>query len=273
MIPPRCAGGFREPAALGVGEARERGRVGEDDRGLRPQVDVRRDVRRDVLLGVHAHDVQVLLEPADVTGDDARIEVFEQHVRRRRAESGDGGGLTGGRERLERHPLPVVGREQRSVGGDGLAQATSEQSETGDAQLVDRLEKVRCEVARDDGVLQRVAVDDHRRGQRRQRVDAEQVEHPGARPAEVSLTGRDIAHDRLLGVRSGASPFVRDLDRQLSAGDFGDGIDEGADGRFVVDAWNCGWPSAGRPDRCRPPCRGRPRRRSSPRGRVRASVS
>ena len=78
----------------------------------------------------------------------------------------------------------------------------------------------------DHGALERVAVDQHRRGQRLEALDVERVEHARADPAEVDLAGSDILHDLLLGVGGEVPPLVHGLDAQVAAGELLDAIDE-----------------------------------------------
>jgi hypothetical protein len=119
--------------------------------------------------------------------------------------------------------------------GDRLAQAVSQDPEAVHADLGQALQHPAGDLACDDGPLEGVAVDQHRGLQRLEAGDAQRVEHPCARPAQVGLAGSHRPHHLLLGVVGVVPPWTLELDPQVAAGTLLDQRHEVLDGRNTVE--------------------------------------
>ena len=112
-------------------------------------------------------------------------------------------------ERLEGDP-PVVGGVERGWDtGDRFAQAVGEHGDAVQTEIVELGEHPRRDVAVEHRLLERIGVDQLRRGQGRGPGDADGVEDAGADPSELDLAGSDVPDDLLLGARRLVSPPTR----------------------------------------------------------------
>ena len=103
-------------------------------------------------------------------------------------------------DRAEGDPAPVPRAEHGLLDGDRLAQTVAENPEAPHADLVEALQHLAGQVAGSDGLLEGVAVDQHRRLQRLEAGDAHRVEDPCSRPAQVGLARGHRPHHLLLGI-------------------------------------------------------------------------
>src|SRR5439155_22792802 len=121
---------------------------------------------------------------------------------------------------------------------DRLAQAIGEHGETGHAQLGEALQHLARNLASDHCSLQRIAVDEHGRGEGLEVLDAERVEDPRSNPREVSLAGCDISDDLLLHTWGGseATPFADEFDPYVAGRTRAHPLDEIGHVRLTVRA-------------------------------------
>ena len=139
------------------------------------------------------------------------------------------------RERAEPDAPPVTGAQQRLLYGDRLAHPVGEHRQPRHTERLQTRQHLTGDVAAQHRLLQGVAVDEHRGGQRLEARDPEGVEDARPDPGEISLPTGDVPHDLQLEVRGVRAPFVRDLDAQSTARDLGDPVDEVRNSRLVVE--------------------------------------
>ena len=114
--------------------------------------------------------------------------------------------------------MPVRGGQQRPAHRDGMAQRVAQDRQAGQVHPAQPGEHPRGHGAVEDGVLQRVAIDQHRRRQRPETRHADGVERLAARPSQVHPPGGDrVDHLGLVAGRV-VAPLVDDLDLDRSAG-------------------------------------------------------
>src|SRR6266487_3090488 len=112
----------------------------------------------------------------------------------------------------ERDAAPVRRGEQRAPGADGQPQPFPEHPQAGHVHAGEPGEHPARHGAAEHGVLERVAVDQHRRRQRPQARHSDGVEDPASRPAQIHRPGCGGAHYLGLGVRRPITPLAGDLD-------------------------------------------------------------
>jgi hypothetical protein len=100
----------------------------------------------------------------------------------------------------EGDPPPVWRLKQRALHGDRLAQAVGDNAQTVHTHLVEALQHLVGNAGRDDSLLERIAVDEHRRLQRLEAGHSHGVEDPCSHPAKIGLTPGYGTHDLLLGI-------------------------------------------------------------------------
>ena len=84
--------------------------------------------------------------------------------------------------------------------------------------LVQRRHHPRGDAAVDDSLLQWIAVDQQRGGERLEAVDAQGVEDPGADDTEIVPAGGDAADDLLFAVRRVLADVIHHVDLDVSCG-------------------------------------------------------
>ncbi len=212
-IPCGTAGCLPEPGALLGGERREPPGAGDQHVELGPQGHVRGHVRRPGGEPCQAHvTAEVQLESLDLAA--------AQSAAADRAEGHHRGGAQGPDRLLldlrpqgaERDAAPVRRGEQRAPGADGQPQPFPEHPQAGHVHAGEPGEHPARHGAAEHGVLQRVAVDQHRRRQRPKVSHSDGVEDPASRPAQIHRPGCGGAHYLGLGVRRPITPLAGDLD-------------------------------------------------------------
>ena len=150
------------------------------------------------------------------------------------AEDEGGGGIEGA-DRLflalrligsEGDPLPVRRPYDRSVDSNRLSEPIGEDPQTGHSHLVEGGHHLPSHTALDDGVLERVAVDQHGSRQRLEATHAHGVEDACSHPAEIDIACRDLTDDSLFHVGGEVSIAVRYRDADVSARELVDPVDE-----------------------------------------------
>jgi hypothetical protein len=206
-----------EPSPLLSGQRREAARIGEQDLGLGPQVDVGGHIGGQSLIGVELVGEEEQLEGLELAVLERLVTRDPEGLHRRGAERPDRLGLDLRLVGPERDPTPVRQAEKRFLDGDGLAEATAEDAKPDDPDPVQPLQHLAGNTAFEHSALEGVAVDQHRRLQGLEAGDPHRVEDPRPGMAEVDLTGGDGAHDLLLAIRGEPAPLVDDLDANVAA--------------------------------------------------------
>ena len=150
------------------------------------------------------------------------------HVGMRCPEGGDRGGVARRTNRVKGGPGEVPGIQERSTDSQRPAQRPGGYVEPGHADVVEAHQQPIWDVAVHDGLLQRVAVDQHRGGEGIETWGTEIADRPGADESEVELAGGHCFDDRALDVGPGVGvlPLEVDLDLWRFVGTTGEGIDQ-----------------------------------------------
>lgn len=178
----RIRGSLLQPPLVALGEGRDPGRIDHQDVHLRPQIDVRGHVRSDTLHVVHLVRQQAHLEALDRVLLEGPVAFLTKDLQRPGTERPDRLRLDLRRKGAEADAVPVRQRGQGLRRGHGLAESIGEDGQPGDSEVAEPLEHFPGEVAPDHGILEGIAVDQHRGLQRLEAVDPHRVEHACPHP-------------------------------------------------------------------------------------------